>query len=90
MPGPAFTSNHRRAWISAQNLINPRNALTGVACSHMHARYPQSLPQFPGASGNAQSRATQGFAPQKQSFSLDPDLPIMPGKAFCTTGRLRR
>jgi hypothetical protein len=87
MPGPAFTSNTRTGTSSDQNLINRRYTLCGLACSHVHARYPQSLPQFPGASENAQSRAIQGFARETESFLLDPEAAVVPEMAFCTTDR---
>jgi hypothetical protein len=87
MPGPAFTSNTRTGTTSDQILINRRYAIPAVACSHVHARYPQSLPQFPGASRTAQSRAIQGFARETESFLLDPEAADVPEMAFCTTGR---
>jgi hypothetical protein len=70
-----------------QKMINRRNAIQGVACSHVRACYPQSLPQFPGASGNAQSRAAQGFAGEIESFLLDPEAADVRDMAFCTTKR---
>jgi hypothetical protein len=69
---------------------NFRNALPAVACSHVHARYPQALPQFSGASEKAQSRAVQGFAGQTESFLLDPHVPMMQIRAFCTMYRSGR
>ncbi|CAI8930219.1 hypothetical protein EMIT0347P_50423 [Pseudomonas sp. IT-347P] len=57
-----------------------------MACSHVHACYPQSLPQFPGASSNAQSRAAQGFAGEIESFLLDPEVADVRHMAFCTIG----
>jgi hypothetical protein len=56
-----------------------------VACSHVHARYPQSAPQFPGASANGQSRAKQGFAGEMESFLLDHEVMDVRDMAFCTT-----
>jgi hypothetical protein len=56
-----------------------------VACSHVHACYPQSAPQFPGASANAQIRATQGFAGEMESFLLDREAGDVRDRAFCTT-----
>jgi hypothetical protein len=70
-----------------QKMINFRNAIQGVTCSHVQACYPQPLPQFPGASANAQSRATQGFAGEIESFLLDPEAADVRHMAFCTTGR---
>jgi len=95
MPALAFSSNHcpmqgaegcaYMGRVSDQNLINGRYPLPGVACSHVHACYPQSAPQFSGASTKAQSRATQGVAGEMESFLLDPETMDVRDRAFCTT-----
>ena len=84
MPARAFTGNTHKLY---KKQPSRANAIATVACSHVHACYPQSLPQFPGASANAQSRATQGFAGEIESFLLDPEVADVPDMAFCTTDR---
>jgi hypothetical protein len=75
MPGPASTGNWRYA--VGQKLTNHLDALFAVACSHVRARYPQAGPQFPGASGKAQTRCVQGFASNLEIFLLDPQQPAV-------------
>ncbi|WP_158960859.1 hypothetical protein, partial [Pseudomonas sp. PB106] len=75
------------SYIIEQKMTNLRNAIQGNACSHVHACYPQSLPQFPGASRNTQSHATQGFAAEIESFLLDPEVAYVREMAFCTIAR---
>jgi hypothetical protein len=75
MPGPASTGNWRQA--IEQNLIKRLDPLFAVACSHVHAPYPQAGPQFPGASGKAETRCVQGFASNLEIFLLDPQQPAV-------------
>jgi hypothetical protein len=63
--------------LSVQKTNKTCNALLAVACSHMHAPYPQPHPHIPGASGKAESRYPQGFADRFETFLLDPNRPAV-------------